>query len=78
MKKGVWIVTKGSFWNQELENTSLNQCCQVLDFKKNICFSILFIYVFIDKNLPYKFENGFFLIYKSPKLSQKNLEIGLV
>jgi hypothetical protein len=35
MKK---IVTEGSFQNQELENTSLNQCCQVLDLKKNIYF----------------------------------------
>lgn len=37
-KKGVRIVTEGSFQNQELENTSLNQCCQVLDLKKNIYF----------------------------------------
>jgi hypothetical protein len=76
MKKGVKIVTKGFFWNRELENTSLNQCCQVLDFKKNIFFWFLFIYLLIKPLV--QIWKLFFLIYKSPKLSQKNLEIGLV
>jgi hypothetical protein len=49
MRKGVRIVTEGCFRNQELENTSLNWCCQVLGFKKNIFFWVLFIYLFIDK-----------------------------
>jgi hypothetical protein len=70
MKK---IVTEGSFQNQELENTSLNQCCQVLDLKKNIYFWLLFIYLF-----PVQIWKWFFLIYKSPKIFKCFLEIGLV